>query len=178
MKKRVVLSSRRVYEGKHISVREDEVQEDGNLHHYEIVEHPGAVAILALDEEGSFILERQYRRTAQDYLYEIPAGTLQEGEEEEKCARRELLEETGYIADEMIKLLSIRTSPGYTDEVLHIFFCKVSKRLGQKLEQDEDIEVLRLEAKKLKELIKLGRVVDAKTLASLFIAEKLGLVEV
>jgi ADP-ribose pyrophosphatase len=177
VKKRVLISSKVVYRGRHIAVREDEVKEDSNIHHYEIVEHPGAVAILALYKDSKFIFERQYRYSTQEYLYEIPAGTLEKNEEPEQCARRELLEETGYIADEINELVSIRTSPGYTNEVLHIFYCTTSKKRESRLESDEEIEVMLLGKDDIARMVREKRIVDSKTLSALFVAEKLRLVE-
>ena len=178
MKKRLLLSSKIVYRGKHIAVREDEMKEDGNLHHYEIVEHPGAVAILAFDsKENKLIFEKQYRHSTEEYLYEIPAGTLEKDEQPEDCARRELLEETGYIADKMKRLISIRTSPGYTNEILHIFYCITSQRRESDLESDEEIEVIKLDETDISRMVREKKIVDSKTLSALFVAEKLRLVE-
>ncbi|MEM0118297.1 MAG: NUDIX hydrolase [Conexivisphaerales archaeon] len=178
MKERSLLSSRVVYRGRHIAVREDDVKEDGNLHRYEIVEHPGAVAVLVVDEkDGCLIFERQYRYSLKEYLYEIPAGTLEEGEQPERCARRELMEETGYLGEDMRRLVSIRTSPGYTNEILHIFYCRASGRIESRPEVDEEIEVVKLKPKDVGMMVKNGEIVDSKTLAALLVAEALRLVE-
>lgn len=174
----MLISSREVYRGRHIAVKEELVQEDDNLHHYEIVQHPGAVAILAVDPtDGKIIFEKQYRQSVQEYLYEIPAGTLEKGERPEECAKRELTEETGYLADELNRLISIRTSPGYSNEILHIFFCNISGRVDSKPEKDEEIEVLKLRPDEIADMVRNGMITDSKTLSALFVADMLKLIE-
>jgi ADP-ribose pyrophosphatase len=174
---RRLISSDIVFSGRHIRVRVDRILTGGKEHTHEIVEHPGAVAILAVDGRRRFILEKQFRYALGSDLYEIPAGTLEEGETPLSCARRELAEETGFRAKEIIDMGSIRTSPGYTNEILHLFYAEAVRDGRQGLEADEDIEIVMLSASRLKKMLDAGLIVDGKTLAALFIAERLRLVE-
>ena len=110
-----IVASEQVYQGRAISLRRELVElPSGKRFYREVVEHSGASAIVPVTPDGKIVLVRQYRHPVGDYILEIPAGTLKPGEDPEICARRELEEETGYIADEFIHLLTIYPCPGYS----------------------------------------------------------------
>jgi ADP-ribose pyrophosphatase len=113
---------RTVFQGRLLTVHDDTVETaDGNLAGREIVEHPGAVGIVATDADGRVVLVRQWRHAVGRALWEIPAGTLTPGEEPEVAARRELAEETGYTAQTWQRLAAGPVAPGYSGELLHLF---------------------------------------------------------
>ena len=136
----------------------------------ETIVHPGAVAILAVTADGRVILERQYRHSVNRFLYEVPAGTLEPGEEPADCASRELLEETGYRAISLKKLGAIFTAPGYSSEVLHLFTARAVRVGGQRLEDDEAISVSLHDPKETLKLVMASGFSDAKSMVLLQMA--------
>ena len=172
MKPEIQLSSKTVFDGKLLHVTYDTVQvENGNESWREVVRHPGAVAILAVLPDGKIIMERQYRYAIGDTLLEIPAGKLDEGEEPLAAAKRELHEETGYDAEHWKKLGSIVTSPGFCDEVIHIFLATGLEKGEQQLDEDEFVEVLACSLEELEGKIATGELFDGKTIAGLMMAK-------
>jgi ADP-ribose pyrophosphatase len=170
----VRLSTRRAYSGRVIDLDVESVRlPTGVIASLEMVRHPGAAAILpVLSPRGApdpeVLLVRQYRYAAESFLYEVPAGRLHHGERPIDCARRELLEETGCRADRLDPLLGFYTTPGFTDEYIHVFVATGLERGPPNHERDEvisDIEAVRLS--QALTLIRDGRVVDAKTLVAL-----------
>src|SRR5665647_443854 len=116
------LTTREIYSGRVIKVRVDTVSlPDGKQSIREVVEHAGAVAVVALDEDNNIIMVRQYRKPLDRVLTEIPAGTMEKDENPLLCAQRELEEETGFIAARWEKILSYYSAPGFTDEYLHVY---------------------------------------------------------
>ncbi len=159
-----LLKSELVYSGKLIKVRLDEVKlPNGKTSKREIVLHRGAVAILALDN-NNILLIRQYRHAARKFMWEIPAGTLEEGEDPLECAKRELLEETGYIANKIEKLIQFYVAVGYCTEIIYLFIAKELKKLSQRTEEDESIDVHMIPIDKAMEMIKNNEIEDAKTI--------------
>ena len=135
----------------------------------EIIEHPGAAAILAFDEKGKVILVNQHR-FPHGYVLEIPAGTLEKGEEPIECAYREIIEETGYSAKKMTKLTSYFPSIGYNKEKIHIFVASgTKKKFELDLDNDEFITVVKMDIKKLISMIKNGKIIDSKTICAVMI---------
>jgi ADP-ribose pyrophosphatase len=158
------VSSQILYTGKNFNFRADVVRlENGKETTRDIVEHPGAVAIIAV-EEGELLLVRQFRYAAGKELLEIPAGTLEKDEEPYSCAVRELKEETGYIASRWEKLLSCYTAPGYSSEVIHFFVARNLTYIGVKLDEDESISVEKVSFNDLLEMIEKNIIEDSKTL--------------
>ena len=114
--------SRRIFKGRVVTLDIDTVTlPNGATIELEMIHHPGAAAVVPMKEDGTVILIRQYRHAAGGYIYEIPAGKLHPGEDPKLCAARELQEEIGYRADSLELLTSILTTPGFTDEVIHIY---------------------------------------------------------
>jgi ADP-ribose pyrophosphatase len=156
-------ASRIVYDGRLIDVAVERWGE----HEREIVEHPGAVAIVAVDAHDNVVLVRQLREPARKELLELPAGTLDRDEEPLASARRELAEETGLSGGDWRHAASFWTTPGFCREVMHVFFAERIEEGEQSLEADESIELVRIPVEELPS--RLGEVEDAKTLAGLLL---------
>jgi ADP-ribose pyrophosphatase len=145
----------------------------------EIVRHPGAVVILPILEAGPggrICLIRNWRPALEKEIVELPAGTLEKGEAPEACARRELIEETGYEAGAMVKLGSFYTSPGLSDERMTAFVATGLRHVGQRLEEDEHLTVLPVATSQAFAMIESGELVDAKSMLTLLWARARGLV--
>jgi ADP-ribose pyrophosphatase len=157
-------SSEVVYEGKAFAV----VAEEWGDRRREIVTHPGSVAIVAVGADGSITLVRQLREPARMELVELPAGTLEEGEEPLATAKRELEEECGLTGGEWRELGRFWTSPGFLDEQMTIFAAEGVERGGeQDLDEDEDVELVRWRFDEVEE--RIGELEDAKTVAGLLL---------
>lgn len=166
------VASREVYKGRLISLRVDEVElPNGRRSTREIVEHPGAVAILAFTGDEQLVFVQQYRKAAERLTLEIPAGTLGAGEQPYACAVRELKEETGFVAQTFAKVCSFYTAIGFCDEMLHLFMAGGLQAGDQAYEDDEDIEVVTMPLAAAMERVRDGSIVDAKTVAGVFWAE-------
>jgi len=163
-----------IYKGKLLSLEVIEVvMPSGFRTSREIVYHPGAVGILALNEEGHFLMVRQYRTALQGYIWEIPAGKLEKGESPLTCAQRELLEETGYEAKNWQFLLAFYPSPGYSSEVIHLFLAKGLIEKQPKFEADEEITISFFSPQDLEKLLKSSQPLDGKTaLALMFLRQQ------
>ena len=162
------MHSRTVFEGDLIRVEVADVQlEDGTPARREIVRHPGAVAVVARLPDGRFVFVRQFRKPVEAHLIEVIAGTLDPGEAEETCARREVAEESGCAVRSLRRLGKIFPSPGYVDEGITVFFAEVSED-GPAAEGDHDerIENVFLTRAAFEEDIRGDRAWDAKTLAA------------
>lgn len=165
------MASSLIYEGKILKLRKDEVLlPDGKNSTREIIEHPGAVAIVPVLDDGRIVMVRQYRYAVGEILLEIPAGKLDQGEDPVRCAHRELQEETGYIASTMQELTSIYTTPGFTDEIIHIYKASSLKKKSQALDEDEFIEIETYSPQKIREMINNKEIIDAKTIIGLKLA--------
>jgi ADP-ribose pyrophosphatase len=159
------LKSKLLHEGKHFSFLRDEVELPGGYRtHRDVVRHPGAVAIVPVLPDGRVVMVRQHRYAAGKELLEIPAGTLEPGEPPLECARRELIEETGYEAGEMKALLSCYMAPGYSSEIIHFYLAGGLREVGGESEPDEEIAVEKLDLGAARELIKANVIEDAKTI--------------
>ncbi len=164
------LSSEMKFDGKLIKVTYDIADVNGKEAWREVVHHPGASAIVAIDEENRIIMEKQFRYALNDYLLEIPAGKLDAGEDPLVCAKRELEEETGIIASEWISLGTIATSPGFCNEVIHLYVAKGLSKGEIHWDEDEYVEVERYTFNELLQRIKEERIKDSKTLSALLLA--------
>lgn len=154
-------SSRTVYDGKLVDV----TLERWGQHEREIVEHPGAVAIVAVDRQDNVVLVRQLREPARKELLELPAGTINPGEEPLATAKRELAEETGLHGGEWRHAVSFWTTPGFCRELMHVFVAENVEPGDANLEDDESIELVRFPVADV--VGRLDEVEDAKTLAGL-----------
>jgi ADP-ribose pyrophosphatase len=170
------ISSERVYTGRVISLDVDTVTfPNGTTGTLEIIRHSGASAVVPFLSEPTggdptVLLLRQYRYAAGGYLLEVPAGRLEPGEEPAACAARELREETGCTAESISHLTSILTTPGFTDERIHLFMATGLTRGAAKTEDDEFIEVETLPLSRALSLVETGEISDAKTALALLYA--------
>ncbi|MCG2703247.1 MAG: NUDIX hydrolase [Candidatus Omnitrophica bacterium] len=159
------------FDGKLIKLYEYKcVLPNGHAVNLEMVKHPGAVLIVPFLNKDTVVFLRQYRPVIDAYIYELPAGTLAPQEIHSRCARRELLEETGYITQKLTKLGQIYPAPGYTTERIVIFKAEKLKKAGQHtIEADEVIKTHVFTRQKIHRLFKSGKIVDAKTICALAI---------
>lgn len=153
-----------------------EIETPRGVFRREMVRHPGAVLVIPVLGDGRLVLIRNYRVTVERWLLEFCAGTIDSGEEPMACAGRELIEETGYRAGELVPLGWFYTTPGLTDERMYVFVARGVEHVGQKLEPDEMIEVLTLSPREVLERIKSGELIDGKSIAGLMMAMERGLV--
>jgi ADP-ribose pyrophosphatase len=169
------LSSRRLYEGAVVRLRVDRVRmPSGREAVREVVEHIGAVTIVAVDREGRVLLVRQHRHSTGRSLLELPAGTLDREEEPEACAARELEEETGFRAGRLQRLGGFFVSPGYSTEYIQAYLATDLKPGSAGGDEDEEIEVLALPLAEVLRLVEAGELEDAKSLAALLLYLRLG----
>ncbi|HHV78106.1 MAG TPA: NUDIX hydrolase [Firmicutes bacterium] len=165
------IQSELLYKGKIVTLRKDTVLLDqGRLATREVVEHPGAVGILPFSNE-EVVLVRQYRYPVGSTLLEIPAGKLEPGENPVECAKRELKEETGLVASKLEYVCSFHTSPGFCNEVLHLFFAEGLQDTAPEPDADENLQILRVKRSQIRGMIRGGQIKDAKTIIALLILE-------
>jgi len=163
-----------IYRGRLFSVKRLSASYEVGLVVREVVQHPGSVAVVATDDEGNYILVSQFRVSVGDWTIEVPAGTLEEGEDPEDCAARELEEETGYKAEDLNLLAETYTSPGYTNERLYVYVGRARPGGVSRRDSDEDIEVVRLGRDGVLEAIRTGKIKDLKSIAGLLLSLRLG----
>jgi ADP-ribose pyrophosphatase len=162
------MPTKHIYKGKIVTLNVDTVKlPNGVTVDLEVVRHPGAAAVVPLKDDGTVVLIRQFRHAAGGFIYEIPAGKLQSGEDPLHCAARELEEEIGYRAAAFELLSSIFTAPGFTDEVIHIYKATGLTPGRQQLDRDEVLEVLEMPLKEAVKRIQDGMIRDAKTIVGL-----------
>ena len=151
-------------------IRENVTLDNGTTTDMEFIEHPGAAAIVPLLSENRVVMLKQYRHALKKVIWEIPAGTLDPEEEALSCAKRELVEETGYSAEQWHRLGEITPVPGYSNESIHIFLARKLKPAAQNLDADEVIQIQAVEFQTVLEMIGKGEVQDAKSIAGLLMA--------
>jgi len=159
-----------IYEGRIFNVALEEITlPNGVVKNREVVRHPGAAAMVPLFDDGNVALIKQYRHAVGDFLWEIPAGTLEPNESPEACARRELVEEIGFEARDLVRVAQILPAPGYTDECIHIYLATGLTPAEQRLDDDEVLEVRPTSFDRAIEMIKEGKIQDAKTISGLLL---------
>jgi ADP-ribose diphosphatase len=160
-----VISSRELLKNKLFSVVEEVATDPGGFEiKRSIIRHPGSAVMMAVDDHDRVLLVKQFRLPAQRELWELPAGRLDPGESPLQAAKRELREETGYAAKEWTKIATFWASPGYVDEKMHLFLAHELTQGEQEPMEDERIEIHWFAAKELQELVRDGKILDAKTL--------------
>jgi ADP-ribose pyrophosphatase len=160
-----------IYKGRVVEFNLEEAHlPNGQTVQLEILRHPGASAVVPLQEDGRVVMIRQYRHAAGGMIYEVPAGRLDPGETPLDCARRELAEEVGREATKWKPLGSIWTTPGFTDEKIHLFLARHLTPVSQALERDEVIEVVERPLEEAIAMIRHGEINDGKTICALMLA--------
>ncbi len=161
------IDSKRIYEGEIINFRVDKLRQDGKEVLREVVEHNGGVVIICQPTPEEIVLIKQYRYSVDEVLYEFPAGRIEKGEEPLPAAKRELTEETGYIAQDWQELSRFYTAPGFCNEMLYMYTA-TNVRLDEKsLDEDEETDVVLLKLPEAWQLVTSGAVRDAKTVAGI-----------
>lgn len=172
-----LVSTERLYSGRIVNLDRDKVRfPDGSLGQLEMLRHPGASAVVPfLDDPGSadprVILIRQFRHAADGYIWEVPAGRLDSGEPPEICAHRELEEEAGVRAATLEYLTTIYTTPGFTDERIHLFMASALTPVAYRREADEFMEVHERRWSEIGRMIRSGEIQDGKTLIALLFVQ-------
>lgn len=171
-----VVSSELMFQGPWFSVFTDRVEEPGNVRaRRDVIRHHGSVVVLAVDDSRrvpNVLLERQYRYAADERMWELPAGHIDAGEETLVAAKRELLEETGFTARRWRKALSFYVSPGFLDERMYVYLARGLKAGDARQEADERIAIRFFPLPQAVSMAMSGKIIDAKTLASIFWLEK------
>ena len=164
--------TRMVWRGDYLSVEDTTVRlPNGSLGHRDIVRHPGAVAVIALTDDGKIVLVHQYRTPLEQVTVEIPAGKMEPGEDPATAAARELMEETGYLAERMAYLGPIAPAPGYSDELLHLYMAMGLSFVGASPDDDEFINVDLVDLNEMVDRVLDGKVIDAKTVVGILLCE-------
>jgi ADP-ribose pyrophosphatase len=166
-----VLESTRLYDGRIMALRVDTVlMPNGREATREIVEHAPVVAVVPIDENGDVVLVRQYRLATGDVMLEVPAGLVDEGEEIETAAQRELQEEIGYRAGHLERLAGFFVSPGFCTEFIHVFLALGLQQSDLDADEDEDITVERVPLAGAARLVETGQICDAKSIVGILMA--------
>ena len=168
-KKEKTISQEIVYDGKIMRITKDEVICPNNEKSIrEIVHHRGGVGIL-FKIDDKFVFEKQYRYALDEVIIEMPAGKLEKGEIQLEAAKRELLEETGYRPLEMIHLGDSYPTPGYSSEVIHLYYCPKAVKEERHLDEDENIDLLYLSLDEIEKMIQDNTIKDSKTVAAIYL---------
>ncbi len=170
------ITSEKLFEGRIIDLRIETVEmPDGKTAYRELVDHPGGVGILALTDDGKIPMVRQYRKPMETVTLEIPAGKLDKEEEPLLCGIRELKEETGYEAKEVISLGYMYPSPGFANEITYVYFAKGLSKGKDNPDEDEFLDVEEFSVAEIEQMILKNEVNDAKTLVAFLKAKAMGL---
>lgn len=168
------ISSDRIYTGKVISLKVDTVEiENKGYQKREIVEHQGAVAIVALTDDDKVVLIKQFRKPIEQVIWEIPAGKLEIGETPKECAIRELKEETGYSAKNIKLIHKFFTSSGFSNQKIYIFLATGLTKGEHKFDEDEIIEKYEIDINEARNMIIKNEIEDAKTAIGILLAKEL-----
>lgn len=163
-----IIDSRRIYTGKLVVLDAFDVRlPDGQESLREVIQHPGAAAVVPLDDDGNVLLVKQFRSASQTFMLEIPAGVLNPSEEPIAAAARELREETGYAPRQLEAIGGLHTAPGYTTEFIHLFIAHGLDESPLDRDVDEFIELVRMPLSEALALVKNGMITDAKTVIGL-----------
>ena len=165
------LNSERIYEGKILNLRKDEVRvKSGKTAYREIVEHNGGAVAVAITDENKVLLVRQYRQAMGKEMLELPAGKIEKGENPVETMKRELAEETGYSAENLSLIGEFNPSVGYTDETLYIYMATHLTKGETNFDDDEDLELMEIPLQEAVNLVVKGEITDGKTMAGILLA--------
>lgn len=168
------ISVNKIYKGRIIEVEAQKVTlPDGRTASRDIIRHPGAAAIIPVNDKNEVYMVRQYRKPIEKVLLEIPAGKLDPGEDPEACAERELKEETGLTATEIKHLVSVYSTPGFSDEVLHIYSATGLSQGETSKDEDEFISCEKVHIDKLVDMVLNNEINDAKTVIGILLADRM-----
>ncbi|NLY18905.1 MAG: NUDIX hydrolase [Clostridiaceae bacterium] len=168
------IKDERKYTGNIINVSRLTVElPNGKVATRDVVSHPGAAVVVPITDDGMLLMVTQYRKPCDMISLELPAGKLDDGEDPEVCAKRELLEETGYLAGNMVKALNIHSTPGFSDELLHMYVATNLIKSEACPDEDEFITCSKHSIPDLINMIKEGKITDAKTIVGIFLADKI-----
>ncbi len=168
------LSTETIYEGKIFKMEKVKVSlPDGKTSERDIVRHNGAVAIIAMKDDGKVLFVEQFRKTVDEVLFELPAGKLEPNENPEECALRELEEETGYKAKTVTFLGKIVMTPGFSDEIIHFYYATGLSEGVKSGDEDEFINIHEFDLKEINEMINNGKIYDSKTVCGIKIFENI-----
>ena len=157
-------SVKNIFDGNIIKLRVETVElPDGKTATRELISHGGGVGVIAVDENGEVFMVSQYRIAAREMMMEIPAGKIDNGEEPLECGKRELIEETGYAAEEFTYLGTYYATPGYCEEKLHLYLARKLKFVGQRLDEGEFLNVKKYKLDDLYNMVMENKINDAKT---------------
>ncbi len=171
MQEQTLVSSEYIYKGRVVTLRIDTIRKaDGKEMRREVVEHHGAVAIVPRLDSETILMIRQYRQAVGEVLLEIPAGTIEPGEDIDVCAARELEEEIGYVPGKLKLMFSQYLAPGYSSEVLHAYFAEDLTKTQTHFDEDEEIELVPVRIASIESMILNGEIRDAKSIAALLVA--------
>ncbi len=170
-----VVEERELCAGRRFSLKRVVVEYEGRRFTRDLLEHPGSVAILPILQDGSVVLLRQWRPGCRCWLLEAPAGTIEPGESPEETARRELLEETGLAADELINLGSVYPTPGTSSEKMHLYAARAHPKTRPRPEEDEILVTVRMPFDRLYEMAIRGELLDGKTVLLALLARARGI---
>jgi len=164
------VSKELIFKGKILNLEKYNVRlPNGNISTREVVDNPGAVAVLPIDEEGYIYFVKQYRFPIREVLIEIPAGKFDSPNEDPlECGKRELEEETGLMAKEWIYLGYIYTTPGFSNEKIHLYAAKELHNVGSKPDDDEFVEVFKFNVYEVEQMIKTGGITDSKSICAFY----------
>ncbi|WP_413560012.1 NUDIX domain-containing protein [Bdellovibrio sp. HCB209] len=168
------ISSRQVFKGRFLKIEQDQVQApNGKIYHREYILHPGAAMMIPLLPNGNVVMVHQYRHAVKQVMLEFPAGKRDRGEDSLVTAKRELSEETGYIANDWKFLTAIHPVIGYSNEQIDLYLAKDLSKTQQQLDEGEFLEVIEIAPQELMSLIQQGKVTDVKTQIGAFWLDKI-----
>lgn len=168
------ISGKHIYRGNIIDVEMLTVTlPDGREATRDIVRHPGAAAVIPLNEKGEIYMVRQFRKPLEAVSLEIPAGKLDKDEDPAICAARELKEETGLTAEKLTRLVSVHSTPGFSDEVLHLFAATGLKEGESCADDDEFITTEKYSVEQLTDMVLKGEITDAKSIIGILLADRI-----
>lgn len=170
------VSSETVYKGPIFDIVQYTVEAENGLAKRDVLQHNGAVIIIAIKEDGKIIMEKQFRKPFDAVLYELPAGKIDPGEDPEAAALRELKEETGYKAGSIEHLMTYYPTCGYSTEILYIYVCRELEKGETDLDPGESVDVIEFSAEELVDMVMKNEIKDSKAIIGVLYARQAGII--